>query len=690
MNRNKSLQLVARKKHKTRNNIFKMKTKLSLKSTAWMSLLIVTILWSACDPTIMNIAQPPFTEINSSFSTSINIFRDEFIRLPDKGGTVMPSGFEVYLPQELIDQMQPEKSRGGHVLYFGIMLPQGWTVSDSISFRGDMEGKFIHSDKRTREMQNIDPARHGFYWWVGETIPPVPLSCGCLHCFPEISTDDQTGDFHIDYMLGYYDGQPLLNTCRVNNQYINIGTEDTVWVTSSEEYGQGSIREAIDIVRPGGLILFDLPRNTTINISEQIWIYKDVVIDNQDQNSLWITSENNCRLLYIENNADVGISGIRLERGTADLGGGIYCGENSKVSLQNMIIRNNSAYQGGGIFCADHSKIKLVNSEFIQNKAFRKGGAVYCSYSILDFSKVKITNNHAGFKGGGIYSVKSHSTIINSLIVQNEAIVKGGGIYLFQSLSTINNVTMASNTAYYAGSGIYFSKGSRASLINCIMWNDFPDEICFSPGNLANTITISYSDIDGDSAGVITNNNGTLNWMDGNLAENPVFCGFGENPCALFAGSPCIDTGTPDTTGLNLPPFDIIGHDRIQDGDGDGVAVVDMGAYEFEGRYGGEGVLQVEGLQVTGYKLQVFPNPTCGISYIKYTSPLTSHISQVTYQVELAIFNINGNKIQTLVDKKQSSGEYTIQFNASTLPAGIYLVRLQAGEVIKTVKVVVR
>jgi len=233
----------------------------------------------------------------------------------NKGGTSIPSGFEVYLPKELIDKMQPEKTRDGYILYFGIMLPRGWTVSDSISFQGDMEGKFIYSDKRTQEMQKIDPARHGFYWWVGKTIPAVPVSCGCLRCFPEISTDNQTGDFHLDYMLGYYDGQPFLNTYRINMQYINIGVEDTVWVTSSEEYGPGSIREAINIVKSGGVIHFDLPHNTSINITEQIWVYKNVNIINQTGNQLIITSENHCRLLYIEDGVDVMISGIRLERG---------------------------------------------------------------------------------------------------------------------------------------------------------------------------------------------------------------------------------------------------------------------------------------------------------------------------------------------------------------------------------------
>ncbi len=48
----------------------------------------------------------------------------------------------------------------------------------------------------------------------------------------------------------------------------------------------------------------------------------------------------------------------------------------------------------------------------------------------------------------------------------------------------------------------------------------------------------------------------------------------------LLPNSPCINTGTPDTTGLNLPPIDIAGNPRIYNGL---VDRIDMGAYEFQG-----------------------------------------------------------------------------------------------------------
>jgi hypothetical protein len=97
-------------------------------------------------------------------------------------------------------------------------------------------------------------------------------------------------------------------------------------------------------------------------------------------------------------------------------------------------------------------------------------------------------------------------------------------------------------------------------------------------------------------------------------------------------------------------------------------------------------VIQVSGvgvkeLQVAGCGLKVFPNPFYGISKIKY------QISE-SKSVLIQVYNIHGERVFTLVNENQNAGEYTVYLDATVLPAGIYLIRMQAGDAIETTKMV--
>jgi hypothetical protein len=75
---------------------------------------------------------------------------------------------------------------------------------------------------------------------------------------------------------------------------------------------------------------------------------------------------------------------------------------------------------------------------------------------------------------------------------------------------------------------------------------------------------------------------------------------------------------------------------------------------------------------------QNFPNPFNPGTRITYSIPSRQFVS-------LKVYNLLGQEVAALVSKEQSAGPYTVAWDASTLPTGVFLYRLQAGSFV-TVK----
>lgn len=78
---------------------------------------------------------------------------------------------------------------------------------------------------------------------------------------------------------------------------------------------------------------------------------------------------------------------------------------------------------------------------------------------------------------------------------------------------------------------------------------------------------------------------------------------------------------------------------------------------------------------------QNYPNPFNPTTTIRYNVPQRS-------EVRLAVYDVLGRCVETLVNAEKLPGHYEVTFDASSLPSGVYLYRLQAGNFTETKKLV--
>ncbi|MBN2426686.1 MAG: T9SS type A sorting domain-containing protein [Calditrichaceae bacterium] len=90
------------------------------------------------------------------------------------------------------------------------------------------------------------------------------------------------------------------------------------------------------------------------------------------------------------------------------------------------------------------------------------------------------------------------------------------------------------------------------------------------------------------------------------------------------------------------------------------------------------GIAMEENLTMEFNLAQNYPNPFNPSTKIQYTVG-TIHESNVQ-NVNLSIYNTLGQKVVTLVNKKQSAGNYQVEWNAGSLSSGVYLYRLKTDQ----------
>jgi hypothetical protein len=76
---------------------------------------------------------------------------------------------------------------------------------------------------------------------------------------------------------------------------------------------------------------------------------------------------------------------------------------------------------------------------------------------------------------------------------------------------------------------------------------------------------------------------------------------------------------------------------------------------------------------------QNYPNPFNPTTTIDYALPQQSHVS-------ITVYNMLGQRVETLVNQSKPAGRYTVNFDASHLSSGMYIYRFEAGSKVMTKK----
>ncbi len=386
---------------------------------------------------------------------------------------------------------------------------------------------------------------------------------------------------------------------------------------------------------------------------------------------------------------------------------------NSSVNITNTTFYHNLTNSKGGALYAEHSSVNISNCEVDSNFGFNEEGVYmhgagfqfnncevkmedmyfhdnYCTNCYgggVNFDSCYVYVNNAIFEdnyavnaaGMGIQRSNDYEVrISNCLFDNNIAYHYGGAMAMATSSPLIQNVTMTNNYTMAAGGGaLQFYSQARPVFKNCIIWgNDWyaehasiPDgsqifvwgSDC-SPEFYNSILQGGYEEVHGNSSIAVYD---TATMLD----SDPMFVDVQNRDFQLQYGSPAINSGSLDTTGLKLPEKDLAGNQRIVGNR------IDMGCYESTA---------TSLKEINCKNINIYPNPLTYNSICRFELKETS-------DVNVKIYNQNASLMFVKNYGKMESGMNEIRmsdFIESLQKNNVYFLNIESKEEIINIKFV--
>jgi hypothetical protein len=207
------------------------------------------------------------------------------------------------------------------------------------------------------------------------------------------------------------------------------------------------------------------------------------------------------------------------------------------------------------------------------------------------------------------------------------------------------------------------------------LWDDSTYEVFvpheFVPNPIMTHLSVDHCVVRNGTEGLFNEDNfNEINYLSGNIEDNPLLVSGGEPWGFPEEDSPCIDAGTAELPpGVVLSDTDILGNPRVY---GSGI---DIGCYEWNPDVilgNGTSVIPFSGLQLFNS-----PNPFNPSTTILYNLPLAG-------LVQVSVYNIRGQLVRSLLSDYQAAGEHEIEWDGTdnsqrVMPSGVYLCQVSVN-----------